>query len=407
MHIVIFLDQHPDTLGGAQLSAVLQARFLEKSGHVVTLCGPASSQHKNRKGIITFTSFSLGTTEYAITIPSNQIQQTLDATFKKLPAVDIVHIQADFWGAIIGFEFAKRHEIPAVITYHNNVEVGTSLVTGKVFAHLYLSLMARWAKKRLAITFPSGRIDGWKYLAGLGKLATARIAPTAHFARDLEAHGVGAPVNVLSNGLDDEVISSIKHKKTTRTRPLIVWTGRFSKEKRIMEFLQAVRTKEINADIEIYGSGSLKKVMHRFLQKHSLNNVKIVGSVSSTEMLRVIASADLVVQTSIGFETQGRTVFEALSLGTPVLLSDPKIAEDFTPDSYWLVKDRSVEALVKTLQQAVSDIQTGHTKKIDPTIQKSFLQSHLTKKIETIYHSLSKATKHTLYSKKQSHNQNL
>ena len=41
MHVVMFGDQHAETLGGAQVSMRLQRRFLEKAGHTVTIVAPA------------------------------------------------------------------------------------------------------------------------------------------------------------------------------------------------------------------------------------------------------------------------------------------------------------------------------------------------------------------------------
>ena len=40
MHIVMFADQHLESLGGAQVSMRLQRRFLERAGHTVTIVAP-------------------------------------------------------------------------------------------------------------------------------------------------------------------------------------------------------------------------------------------------------------------------------------------------------------------------------------------------------------------------------
>ena len=41
MHVLIFCEQHPFTLGGAQVSVNLQAEFLERAGHTVTFVSPS------------------------------------------------------------------------------------------------------------------------------------------------------------------------------------------------------------------------------------------------------------------------------------------------------------------------------------------------------------------------------
>lgn len=51
-----------------------------------------------------------------------------------------------------------------------------------------------------------------------------------------------------------------------------------------------------------------------------------------------IAAADALVQTSIGFETVGMTPFEAATLGTPSIISDPDIAAELGA-GFWAVAD--------------------------------------------------------------------
>ena len=41
MHVVMFGDQHVESLGGAQVSMRLQREFLERAGHTVTIVAPA------------------------------------------------------------------------------------------------------------------------------------------------------------------------------------------------------------------------------------------------------------------------------------------------------------------------------------------------------------------------------
>ncbi|MGK3868237.1 hypothetical protein ABI118_15670, partial [Enterococcus faecium] len=38
--VVMFADQHVESLGGAQVSMRLQRRFLERAGHTVTIVAP-------------------------------------------------------------------------------------------------------------------------------------------------------------------------------------------------------------------------------------------------------------------------------------------------------------------------------------------------------------------------------
>jgi glycosyltransferase involved in cell wall biosynthesis len=102
------------------------------------------------------------------------------------------------------------------------------------------------------------------------------------------------------------------------------------------------------------------------------------------EVLRRIAAADAVVQTSIGFETQGMTIFEAASLGTPSIVSDPDLADELGA-GLWPVRDGSVIALADALRVAASDIASGRPPAPDPTVRERFRQSSRTAAMVEVY----------------------
>jgi hypothetical protein len=95
------------------------------------------------------------------------------------------------------------------------------------------------------------------------------------------------------------------------------------------------------------------------------------------------------VQTSIGFETQGMTIFEAASLGTPSIVSDPDLAAElgsgFWPVGGGRAAADSTSALASALRAAVTDIEAGTTPAVDPTIRERFRQSSRTAAMIEIY----------------------
>ncbi len=126
MHVVMFADQHLESLGGAQVSMRLQKRFLERAGHVVTVVAPRP--HRESAGDAAYLDLpSIAITpdrEYALTWPGVRTDRFLDAEMGARLRVDVVHVQADFWGAFIGHRYAARHGLPVVHTMHNRVDVG-------------------------------------------------------------------------------------------------------------------------------------------------------------------------------------------------------------------------------------------------------------------------------------------
>lgn len=451
MHVVMFGDQHAETLGGAQVSVRLQRRFLEKAGHTVTMVAPAMHRPRGRAVSADPSSLDLPSIpitvdrEYSMTWPGRRTDRTLDAALRRLldetgrPPVDVVHVQADFWGAYIGHRFARRHGLPVVHTMHNRVDVGIEATAP--FPKLVLRVLNAWQRRALGVVAeakPVGR-DGWAYLRRFAGRSDAVTAPSSHFAHRLEAHGalpegrrgiaphVEAPlaphaVDVIWNGIDDDVLDEVLASTGSATGergsatggsgsatgdsgsatggrvpgpPRFVWLGRMSPEKRLLPFLEALAASGVEADVEVIGGGGQLRAARRLVAKlRPRATVTFAGRMPYAHTLRRIAAADAVVQTSIGFETQGMTIFEAASLGTPSVVSDPDLAAELGT-GFWAVgdgrtaggsgPDASIAALADALRAAASDISAGTPRVPDPTIRERFRQSSRTAAMVEVY----------------------
>jgi 1,2-diacylglycerol 3-alpha-glucosyltransferase len=404
----MFGDQHAESFGGAQVSMRLQRRFLEKAGHTVTIVAPA--RHGARRApapdpaSVDLPSVPVTLDrEYAMTWPGARTDRRVDAAMQARPKVDVVHVQADFWGAFIGHRFAERHGLPVVHTMHNRVDVGIAATTP--FPVAALRVLNAWERRALG-AHPGGREgagagsggrDGWAYLRGFAERADAVTAPSSHFARRLEAHGVvpgrGIPagdepkVDVVWNGIDDDLLEATLASRSERAPgpPRLVWLGRMSPEKRLLPFLEALAASRITANVEVLGGGGQRRAAQRLVDRlRPQASVVFAGRMPYGESLRRLAAADALVQTSIGFETQGMTPFEAASLGTPSIVSDPDIAAELG-SGLWTVRDASIEALAETLRRAAADIEAGTVPVHDAGIRESFRQSSRTAAMLEVY----------------------
>lgn len=427
MHVVFFGDQHLESLGGAQVSMRLQRRFLERAGHTVTVVAPR--MHLPRPGLSDPGYLDLPSVpitpdrEYSLTWPGARTDRWLDAAMAGRPPVDVVHVQADFWGAFIGHRFAARHRLPVVHTMHNRVDVGIAAVAPAPALvlrglNLWQRRVLRGVPARAARTagsmreprriarasqdsaeilrpsrdsaeFVTADADGWAYLRRFAERSDAVTAPSGHFARRLETHGAApesGAVDVIWNGIDDDVLdAALSGGAREPGRPRLVWVGRMSPEKRLLPFLEAIVASGIDADVEIIGGGGQLRAARRLLARRPPTaSVSFAGRLPYAETLRRLAAADAVVQTSIGFETQGMTVFEAASLGTPAVVSDPDIAGELGA-GVWVPVDGSVAALAETLRRAVADIAAGSAPVPDPTVAERFRQSSRTAAMVGVY----------------------
>lgn len=406
MHVVFFSDQHLDSFGGAQVSMRLQRRFLERAGHAVTVVAPAmrASSRSARAifghddpGYVDMPSIPITPDrEYSLTWPGRRTDAWVDAALADRPPVDVVHVQADFWGAFIGHRYAVRHGLPVVHTMHNRVDVGIEATAP--FPGLVLRVLNAWERRALDERSP-GR-DGWAYLQRLARRSDAVTAPSSHFARRLEEHGVvpdAGHVDVVWNGIDDDVLDAALSADAAGAPrlPKLVWMGRMSPEKRLLPFLEAVAVSGIRAEVEVLGGGGQLRAARRLVEKlQPAASVVFAGRMPYADSLARLRAADALVQTSIGFETQGMTPFEAAALGTPSVISDPDIARELG-SGFWAVgggvdappadADPSVAALAAALRRAVDDITAGTAPAVNPDVRELFRQSSRTAAMVGIY----------------------
>jgi glycosyltransferase involved in cell wall biosynthesis len=399
MHIAMFLDQHPRSLGGIQTSAMLQKKYLEKLGHKVTFVSPSSGKRLIEKGFFTLPSWPLTLNwEFSFTANLRRSRKRLDRSQRRRhDKFDIVHIQADMWSAIIGLGFAQRNHLPTVMTSHFNLAKGTQEVIGKYPAKFLFFLLSREFLKHLRLPLKLTTTDAWRYIQLITNEADVILVPSEHFKRDLKEHGVTSELRVMHNGVDDEriqaTLASVKDEpRNEDSKVHLVWAGRFQHEKRLLEFIEAVHLAKLeNVIVDVYGRGPLWKKAEELIRIFDLQEQVILhGRAAHARMLQHFAKADALVQTSVGFETQGMTVFEAAAVGTPSILCDANIAEEFEPNSHWLVKNDSVEALAETLSSAVNDIRHGDRRGDSLIGNELLLQSSLTKRTVAIYEELLK-----------------
>ncbi|MGI8393194.1 glycosyltransferase [Leucobacter sp. W1038] len=423
MHILIVTDQRPDSLGGAQVAIRAQRRALEHAGHLVTIAAPAAPTTPRRGtarqgaestdagapvretavdparpaadkhpagSIIALPSLPITRDrEYAMSWPGARTDRALAAALRGLPPVDLVHLEGDFWGALIGLRAARGLRVPVLHTLHNNVDEGTRAVTP--LAPIVFQGLRLW--RALALGRPRGAVDrdargAWRYLAELAAEATVVSAPSKHFADQLMRRGVAREVLVTRNGVDDELIAAVRGvPRAERSRPRLVWLGRMSHEKRVLEFIDALALSRVDADVTLYGAGLLLPQVRARVESLGLwDRVTLAGPVPHEAALAAIRDADALVQTSIGFETQGLTPFEAALVGTPTIFCDPAIAADVAVTPSWLVADSSVEALAATLAESVTSLAAAPGELRVPFAQaREFLQSAQSERLLEVY----------------------
>lgn len=400
MHVVMFGDQHVETAGGAQVAMRLQRKYLERAGHSVTVVAPRRHgrglENIHDPAYVDVPSFPVPTDpEYSVCWPGSRAERAVDAGVARrasrdgarLP--DIVHVQGDFWGAFLGYRFAERARVPVVHTMHNRVDVGIEATMP--LPGLVLAALNAWRRRMLPGSGAGS--DGWAYLRGLAARASAVTAPSGHFARRLEGRGVFDGVDVIWNGIDDDVLHDIEDPPASGA---LVWVGRMSAEKRLLPFLRSYAASRIDLPVEIIGAGFQRDEAERFVAARDLGDrVSFLGRLPYPRTLERIAAATALVQTSIGFETQGMTPFEAAQLGTPSVVSDHDIADEMG-GGVWRVDAAGSEAariaaLTAALRAVARDVATGSVPEPSERVRREFVQSSRTAAMCAVYERVRRA----------------
>jgi glycosyltransferase involved in cell wall biosynthesis len=390
MHVVMFGDQHVESMGGAQVSMRLQRKFLERAGHIVTIVAPRMHARPRSVDPAYVDTPSLPTTldrEYALTWPGRAADRYIDRALGARPPVDIVHVQADFWGAFLGHRFARRHDAPVVHTMHNRVDVG--ITAANPLPATTLRVLNAWQRHAVPSAEAGPREqDGWSYLHGFAADANTVTAPSSHFARRLVEHNVCPRVEVVWNGIDDDALDSVAASRgPRRCGPVrFAWIGRMSPEKRLLPFLQALTMSGVRAEVDVIGGGvELRAAQRMTRRERPAAAVRFSGRLPYAEVLNRIADVDAVVQTSVGFETQCMTVFEAAAIGTPSIVSDPDVSAELG-NGVWDVQGAgTVAGIARALERAVRDIEAGTAPVPDASIAERFRQSACTAAMIELY----------------------
>ena len=408
MHVALFTDLHPATLGGAQISVTSQRRALEQLGHEVTVFTPPLEKTPDPDPavvelkpvpVIARLARTLGRyDDFVLVWPSRVNGALIDEASRTRGPFDIVHAQGDLGVAVAGAEAARRHGIPVVQTKHSRYDAYFEQATPAPL--LLATVVSRMQKPHVAGEFtytPTGEglsaRAAWRFMVAHAQAADHVIIPTKHFAHSLVERGVSRPLTVISNGIDDAVIEAAMAADVAASpdsEPLrLIWCGRLSSEKRVFAAVEAVSLVP-DCTLDIYGDGQLAASLRKTVESAGLSGrIRLHGPVDHEKCLTAMRSSDVMLFTSFGFETQGLVLLEAAAMSLPTIYCDPALSETVPAAGGILAAAPSPAALGAAIRlvtenraklKEMSDIVSAH-----PDIPRQSLQ---TKKILAIYNSL-------------------
>lgn len=393
MHIALFMDQHPHSLGGVQTSVMLQKKYLNRNGVQVTIFAPKSKRAVPDPSIKVIPSSypSIGR-EYSVVWSLRKAAKFCQKQYES-ENYDLVHLQGDFAAASLAIELAQSRNLPLVYTAHTNIDVMANKLVGKPIKILLLRFFTWQHATFLKIPNRPKVSNAFEYMGFIHRNMEKVIAPSKHFAELLKNKGVVENCEVIITGVDDDLVKDVERSVPTPQKPVhFVWAGRMQPEKRILQTIEAFAKAKTNATLAVYGFGPLERAAKNLVRARVLTKrIKFYGKLPHREILQVFANADVVMQTSIDFETQGLTVYEAAAVGTPTLLCDPKIAAEMPVGSSWVDESGSIGGLAKTIKLANKQIAEGATKRDTLRDNRWLYQSEISRKTIGLYRDMIQA----------------
>ena len=294
--------------GGLEKYAYRMTKDLSRDSEVVVLCSTKERKYKeeNLDGIKVIRkrpNLIISNTPIRLLLPFELLSILKKGDFELIIAHTPVPFYADAASLV-----AKLLKKPIIIVYH----------VGELKKGSWTDILAQLYEKTLEkITLRNAKI----------------IAVSRYVQKILWRKGFNSEVKYPKL---DEIFLAVRPNFKGDEILFVGQLGRFHKWKNLELLLKAlvlVKNKIPNVKLVIIGEGDLKEHYVELSKELDLeNNVKFLGFVSDEELIKHYKKAKLLVLPSSKSEAFGMVVLEALSLGTPVVVSKmgefPRIVED-------------------------------------------------------------------------------
>lgn len=310
MIITVVCDVLGEENNGTTIAAMNLIRSLRQKGHTVRILCPDNARI-NERDFYVVPQLNVGPLNNYVRKNGVCIAKADKQVIREaLNGADAVHLMTPFLLSHAALTEAKKLGIPVTAGFHCQAENLTN--------HLFL-MNCRWANKLTYKVFFKtifSKVDAIHY-------------PT-QFIRDVFESAVGRKTNgyVISNGVNSSFAPGYSERpKELDGKFIILFTGRYSKEKSHRVLIDAVAESKHAEDIQLIfaGNGPLMNELKEYSANRLLNQ-PIFRFFSRQEMIDVINYSDLYVHPA-EIEIEAIACLEAISCGlVPVIADSPRCA---------------------------------------------------------------------------------
>ena len=398
MKIAIFTDCYLDLTGGIVSSINADKKELERRGHIVYVFSssyPRSNAERAKLAkdhIYPVKSCHLiGRGITPIARRPRIIECELSRTHPEIQDFDVYYIHYEAGCSIAGLRLAKKYNIKSIQVMHGREDMGEDRLIPFGFRTIAATLLNWFHSWYIPHTVKVHRDDYladtiakakmWTLMVNHANYADLVVSPSEHFRAKLQHYGVTKPFEVLPHGLDDTLCEqTVTPHAVQDDEPLrMIWHSRLSGEKRILEFLEALKILQESSQstafrLDIYGDGPDAAKAKAYARLHHLP-VTFHGNTPHDKVWQALQKSHLDILASYNFDNYSMTLVEAAVSGTPAFIADPDMEEILPSGSYILSKDPSPKSMATALSELLN-----HKDRITK-MSKAALKSRASKKI--------------------------
>jgi glycosyltransferase involved in cell wall biosynthesis len=312
LRVLIATDQYEPMVGGVPTVTRELARGLAERGHAVQVLAPSSSgRGRTATGAGSVTLAARGSVRWPW-YAGQRLGFLTPAAARELIddfAPDVVHVHSPLTLGAAARSAARRRRVPVVYTNH------------------YLPANVHPTAGRPSSGSTAFDIGFYGYITGFANRCNRVTAPTTTALMLLRDHGLRAPSQVMSNGIDLDTFSPGEADESLRRahglpsdRPLILSVGRLSPEKRADVLIEAVATQEETGPVlALAGSGPDSQRLRALAARLGVSQrVRFLGFIPDADLPGLYRLADVFAIASEA-ELQSLVTMEAMASGLPVV----------------------------------------------------------------------------------------
>lgn len=335
MKVTMVCDVLGSENNGTTVAAMNLYRNLKAKGHTVKIVCPDKDK-EGKEDFFVVPTVNLGVFNNYVAKNGVTIAKCDEDILRKaIEGSDVVHILVPFSLGRHAIKICKELNIPMTASFHAQAE--------NLSSHVFLK-DSKLASKLIYNNFYN---HFYKYI-------DAVHYPT-EFIKNVFEGSVKKKTNayVISNGVNKRFVKrEVEKPEELKDKFVILFTGRYSKEKSHKVLIDAVKLSKYEKDIQLIfaGAGPLEEKLKDYSKKN-LTNMPMFRFFGREEMVDCINYSDLYVHPA-EIEIEAIACLEAIACGlVPVIANSPRCAtKAFAMDEKNLFKNKDSKDLCKKIE---------------------------------------------------------